>query len=52
MIKGAVMTQDEIDSFTAWHEKRLSECGYPAAVCTELRRARDKWMAAHKVKAK
>lgn len=46
------MSQIEIDSFIEWHEKRLDQCGYPTAVASELRRARDKWLASHKATAK
>lgn len=39
-------TKSEVDDFVMWHEGRMAELQYPATICSELRRARDKFLPA------
>lgn len=38
------MSQEEIDDFRDWHEKRLQELQYPMAMTEKLRSDRERWL--------
>ena len=37
------MTQDQIDSFREWHERRMQELQYPVKLVERLRSDRERW---------
>lgn len=38
------MTEQEVNAFREWHEKRLIECKYPIEIVEKLRSDRERWL--------
>ena len=44
------MSQEEMDDFRQWHDKRLIECGYPPNIVDKLTNDRERWFGKPKDK--
>lgn len=39
-----VWSKEQIEDFRQWHERRLTECGYPPEMRDKLAKKREHWL--------